>query len=160
MSKRIPLGKGKFAVVDNEDYPYLSRFKWCFIRKNGGVSLNKNSGINKTMMIPMTTFIITKKPNYKVFFKNKNPFDLRKCNLVVLPYNYCITQYKKRKGTTTKFKGVYYYKNKKKNPYSAVISKDRVKFWLGSYKTIKEAVIVYNEKARELYGEFAYQNKV
>ena len=38
MSKRIPLGKGKFAVVDNEDYPYLSRFKWCFIRKNGGSS--------------------------------------------------------------------------------------------------------------------------
>ena len=29
MTKRIPLTQGKFAIIDDEDYPCVSKRKWC-----------------------------------------------------------------------------------------------------------------------------------
>lgn len=60
------------------------------------------------------------------------------------------------KPPTSIFKGVH-----KKAPHrnwSAAIAKGGQSFHLGSFKTEEEAAKAYDEKARELFGEFAHLN--
>lgn len=67
-----------------------------------------------------------------------------------------------------KFKGVFEDKGRKlKKPYSTYISyldgKSvglRKRKYLGRFSTAEEAAIAYNKAAKELWGEFAYQNDV
>ena len=42
--------------------------------------------------------------------------------------------------------------------YCAQIGKDGLTYYLGLYKTIKEAADAYDLKAKELFGKFAYLN--
>ena len=40
------------------------------------------------------------------------------------------------------------------------VNQDKKTYYLGAFRTEQGAAKKYNEKARELYGEYAYQNKV
>ena len=46
------------------------------------------------------------------------------------------------------------------NGYTALIRNGDKLLYLGRYKTPEEAAVVYNRKAKELYGDFAYLNEV
>ena len=62
-------------------------------------------------------------------------------------------------GTTSKYRGVACKRvNNRKNPWTAYISKAGKRYELGYFKTEKEAALAYDEKARELWGSFAFQN--
>lgn len=65
-------------------------------------------------------------------------------------------QYNKKSYKKDKYKGVFKFENK----YVASIVKDRKKHHIGLFKTEEEAAIAYNEKAIELFGEFAYLNEI
>jgi hypothetical protein len=54
------------------------------------------------------------------------------------------------------YKGVYL--NKKNKTWISRITKNRELIYLGSFKDKLEAVRTYNEKAKELFGKFAYLN--
>ena len=64
-------------------------------------------------------------------------------------------------GTTSQYKGVYMttYKSGAVR-YIATIAENGKKKHLGTFKTEKEAAIVYNKKALELWGEFAKLNVI
>jgi hypothetical protein len=62
----------------------------------------------------------------------------------------------KRINTKSKFIGVYL--EKKTNKFMAKIQKDKITFFIGRFKTELDAVKAYNEKAIELYGEYANLN--
>lgn len=57
---------------------------------------------------------------------------------------------------TSKYKGVYWDKTNKK--WEAHIRKGKDVKYLGQFKCEKKAALAYNEKAKELFGEFAYLN--
>lgn len=59
---------------------------------------------------------------------------------------------KAHKDNKTGIKGVYY--NKLNNNYRAQIRYNGKTIALGSFKTVDEAAIAYNNKAAELHGEF------
>ena len=56
------------------------------------------------------------------------------------------------KSNTTGFKGVTYYKPTKK--FAAKIKIDNKTYYLGYFKTAKEASDVYEKKAKEMFGDF------
>ena len=160
--KKIPLTQGKFAIVDDEDFPYLNRFNWSLSN-----SRQPYTSIGETNVL-MSSFLVKGKVGHKrvVMHLNKNSLDLRKDNLVIV--NDSESAHNKKKieeklgmPTTSRHKGVMLIqKGKSLGKWRARITKDKKRYWLGDFETEDEAGIAYNEKARELYGELAYQNKI
>lgn len=64
----------------------------------------------------------------------------------------------KRKGTSSKHKGVYFYKRVGK--YLARLHhRDKI-YYLGYFENEDDAGLAYNEKAREVFGEYASLNVI
>jgi len=64
----------------------------------------------------------------------------------------------KRKGTTSKYKGVSFHKRDRK--WMVNIGFNGKQTYIGAYASEEEAAIVYNTKAKELFGEFAVLNEL
>ena len=63
-----------------------------------------------------------------------------------------------RKGSTSKYKGVYFHKSRGK--WMARIKVNGKRKYLGRFKYEKEAALAYNKAAKEIYGEFALLNNM
>lgn len=154
MTKQIPLTKGKFALVDDEDYEYLMQWKWYFhqLRKESGYAARMLLGkkmwmhrlINKTPTELKTDHIDGDKLNNQ----KKN---LR--NATALQNNYNSL---KRKNTSYKYKGVTRHGNKWKSRIRA----NSKNIYIGLFFTEEEAALAYNEAALKYHGEFAGLNKI
>ncbi len=157
--KKIELPQGKYAIVDDEDYPVLSRFTWS-------LGEDKNKGIQKAVTtigrryVNMATFLIPKtREKVEYTHLNKNGLDYRKENLkIVTAAEARHGRYQKRIDNSSGFKGVWMHR--KTGLIYAEIAKEGKRYRLGCFKTPEEAAEAYNKKALELYGEFAYQNKI
>jgi len=163
--KKIPLTQGKYAIVDDEDYSYLNRLKWHCIEIEGVgynfkipaltlLSVDKK----KSFQFPMVNLLIRIKPNMVVIHKNKNSLDCRKSNLAQTLKGGKVHYSRKIKGTYSKFRGVHW--DKSVNKWRSSIMKDSKSYFLGYSDSEITLAKRYNKKARELYGEFAYQNKI
>jgi hypothetical protein len=64
----------------------------------------------------------------------------------------------KKDGGTSKYKGVYWHK--KANKWNSRIMKDKITEHLGLFTNEKYAADKYNERAIELFGEFAKLNEI
>lgn len=166
--KKILVGK-KEILLDDEDYKYLSNFKWKVIRKGNDwyASIKKMKGIGKrTTQIYLHEFLIDLENQDCIGFKNKNTLDNQRNNLFGVSKGYNLARTRKRLSTkegkkpTSIYKGVTQRIKKGKTRWEVRISKDKSTIYLGSYNTQKEAAIAYNKEAMQLYGEHAYQNKV
>ena len=62
-----------------------------------------------------------------------------------------------RKGSS-KYKGVYFHKKRKK--WEVQIQLNNKRQYLGSFDCEKEAAQAYNDKAKEIFGEFALLNDI
>lgn len=154
--KRIKLTKGKYAIVDDEDYPLLSRHKWQYNTSN--VSTCHTTWLKNKSPYQMQDWIISKKPFNKIMFKNRNSLDFRKSNLAEVhrgtPEHYGF----KRKGKwTSKYKGVCWDKRDCRWLMQITYRKKALREY---FRNEIDAANAYNKKARELYGKFAYQNKI
>ena len=161
--KKIKLTKEKYAIVDDEDFKYINKFHWVI---NGNVAVREFGTGGKVINIPMWKFIIMTQNNKKVLYKNTNQLDNRKNNLVLISIsekNHF--ENKKKNGylgrkPTSKYKGVSFsrtYKGYKK--WVADINKNG-KRYVKHFLTEKEAGAWYNKLAKELYGKYAFQNKI
>lgn len=168
---KIAIGKNKFAIVDREDYPFLNRLRWeAFVKgRNWYAGIRKvidGSSGRKQTTIYMHEFLIELENRDCISFKNGNTLDYRKDNLFGVTKGVSTARSKKRltthggKEPTSKYKGVCRRIKKGYKTWEVRIAKNKKVFYCGSYKTQKEAAMAYNDKAKELYGEFAYQNKI
>jgi hypothetical protein len=165
--KQIPLTQGKFAIVDDEDYPYLSRFKWYYHRLPDGEEYAATGMYvgKRTFNIPMHYFLTERKNGLVILFKNKNSLDNRKENLLMVSASESRHQTRKYKmrddnhtGIRSKFKGLCWHPVLKKWQVSIIKGKKRT--YVGVFASEIDAARAYNEKALELYGELAYQNQI
>lgn len=159
--KKIELTRGKFAIIDNEDFPYLKRFKW-YLSGDGKFAKRDIFNGRLNTAIYMQSLLVQGKRGFMIMHRNNDGLDNRKENLILVHLRYVIhhrpiSNFKF--GKSSKYKGVCW--DKQCGKWRAEIVFNSKRFHLGRYfKTEKEAALVYNEKAKELYGEFAYQNKI
>lgn len=166
--KKIKLTQDQWALVDDEDYDRLSEHKW-FASKSR--TADKFSATRNTPGRPngeqrkiLMHREITNAPKEKVVDHiNGNPLDNRKENLRVCTQQENSWNRGKPKNNKSGYKGVTYYKkrdmiNELKKPWAAHIQSNGKKRYLGYYKTAQEAARAYDQKAIELFGEFAQLN--
>ena len=152
MTKEIDLTQGKVALVDDEDYEWLSQWKLWYARKSGrtfyaGRCCMRENG--EPYIIHMHRVILGLQPgDGEVDHINHNGLDNRRSNLRVVSHKVNSRNRRKHKRNTSGHNGVVWEKKNKK--WRARIDMNRKNIHLGLFDNIDDAV-----KARAK-GELEY----
>lgn len=153
-AKYIQLGHEKFTIVDEEDYEVINSYNWS-LRKPTKTNNNyyAKGGIGQGRLVYLHQFIMNF-PTLLIDHINHNGLDNRKSNLRLCVQSQNNQNNLKRALKTSQYKGVS-WGNKK---WRVHIMCNGKLIYLGSFLSEEEAALVYNEKALELFGEFACLN--
>ncbi len=160
----IVLTKGFIAQLDYEDYLKFGLLNWHSNIKGLNVYATRTERYgprkdNKKKSIYLHREIVNAKDGEYVDHINQNTLDNRKENLRICTNQQNSANTKGRPSIRiSQYKGVR--KNSNCNTWCARVTFDGKELYLGSFKTEKEAALKYNEKARELFGDFAFLNEV
>ena len=157
-SREIELTKGKIALVDEEDYPWLSQFNWNTETHGENWMAKRRKPNSKTgEALYMHRIITGAERGTFVDHRNGKEWDNRRENLRL-----CTRQQNMRniaaRRSKSGFKGVQWSKWNALNPWRSGIWVDSVHIHLGCYQTAEEAARAYNIAAIEVFGEFANLN--
>jgi hypothetical protein len=151
--KLIPLGgkygKGKFAEVDDEDYEWLSKYKWYW---NRGYAATYYQG----KRFKMHRLIMNAAPGVEIDHKDRDKLNCQKSNLRI-----CTTTQNNQNGTlrkdnTSGYKGVSL--DRSTGHWRALMYASGNAFFAGQYKDKRHAALCYDLWATDLHGEFASTN--
>jgi HNH endonuclease len=153
--KQISLTRNKFALVDDEDYPELSKHKWYF--QEAGYAARDVRIDGKRVCIFMHRHICAAVPGLEVDHVNGDGLDNQRANLRQCTHRDNIRNGKKHKHAKhSKYKGV----KKHGAGWCAEIHYDGHTHYLGTFTYESYAALAYNEAAHSVYGEFARLNTV
>lgn len=164
--KQIPLTQGKFAIVDDEDFEYLSRFSWTYAEIKGLTRVYRNIKFFRGRAnICMEDFIVNRPYGYQVLFhKNGDRLDFQKKNIGFMVVEAVRHNGRKVSGKySSDYKGIA--KNNRGKAWRAQIEKGKRGelghiLFVKTFDTENEAAKWWNKKAREIYGDNAYQNVI
>lgn len=153
----VPLSSGRWAITDATDYAIVRQHKW-FWREDSGISYAAAvpAGTKDTLLLHRSIMGFTAGDGRRVDHINRNGLDNRRCNLREADASQNGANAKLRTGYTSVYRGVSLPKGQRK--WRASIGyKGRV-ITLGSHEDEVDAAKAYDRAARELHGEFAFQN--
>lgn len=150
MTKEIPLTKGLSALVDDDDFESLNQRKWCAVK--GGHTHYAFAGSGK---ISMHRHLLAPAKGQFVDHINGNGLDNRRKNLRLCSHAENLRNQRKRKGTTSVFKGV----TLSGNVWRAEIEQDGERLALGAFSSEIAAAKAYDRAARIFFGKFARTNE-
>lgn len=153
--KEIQLTQGQKAIVDDEDFEGLMKFRWYATfqpRHNGYYAVRWEEG--KT--IRMHRQIISAHLGQCVDHKNQDSLDNRRENLRFCSNSQNMANQGLYQNNSSGLKGVDWHASRQK--WRSYIRFKRKKIYLGSFDVKQDAADAYDAKARELFGEFAWTN--
>lgn len=166
--KEIELTQGCKAIVDDEDYELVSKFKWYPRRQNDVFYATRNNTKREIIKVRNMHRLILgmdSKSTKQVDHINGDGLDNRRKNLRVCSPSQNQCNYPGRKlKRISKYKGVHfrirYGKYKIWARWIAQIQKDRNKIMIGHFSSESDAAKAYNSVAKKLHGDFAYFNSI
>ena len=161
--KQIQLTQGKFALVDDEDYEWLSKYNWYVkqvekTNKYYAVRCFRINGKKKNVLMHRDIFHLNVGDKILVDHKDRNGLNNQRFNLRFCNYNdNARNRSSISKSKTSKYRGVSWIKES--NKWRASIRNPNKKSQhIGLFLNEKDAAIAYNKKAINLFGEFANPN--
>ncbi len=151
--RRIPLTRGKFALVDARDYYRLVKFTWTASPSTGN-TFYANRGRNGTTFA-MHREIMNPPDHLFVDHIDRNGLNNCRSNLRLCTPGQNNRNINSTKGSS-KYKGVFWSKKRKK--WAVHISLDKKSYCIGYFTDEIAAAKAYDEKAKQLHGEFACLN--
>lgn len=150
---KVILTKNKFALIDKKDYELINKIKWSSVQPFKNKFYAQGWCKKTKKIISMHKYLC----NYKYTDHiNGDGLDNRRCNLRESNQSLNMANSIKRKNLKSKYKGVW--RQKGCNNFFSSVMKDGKKFYLGSFKTEREAGLAYDKKAIELFGGHAKIN--
>jgi hypothetical protein len=152
----IKLTRDAVALVDDNDYEALSKYKWYCSTK--GYAVRDVIVNGKKRSIRMHRIIGGAMCKQQIDHINHDKLDNRKANLRVCTNQQNQFNSPPQANSTSSYKGVHW--NALLGKWRARIIKDNKPKHLGCFELENDAAIAYNKAAKELYGEFAYINNI
>lgn len=158
--KKIPLTQGRFTLVDDADHEQLNQRKWYAYQDRNMWYARHNSQPyeNKRLSILMHRVILGLRhgDGKQVDHIDGDGLNNQRSNLRICTNTQ--NQHNRRQRVTgrSKYKGVVWHKQSKR--WVAQIRYHPNNIHIGSFDTEEEAAEAYNEKAKELRGEYAFLN--
>lgn len=152
----ISLTQGKVATVDAADYELVSRFKWHARRDHNTWYAKRNPDEQCSHAMMHRLILGITDPCIYLDHRDGDGLNNTRANLRITTNRQNQWNRRKRRGASSKFKGVYW--GKRNGKWLAKIKVyGRVK-WLGLFTDEAEAAKAYDTAAREFYGDFASLN--
>ncbi|MGA2915999.1 MAG: AP2 domain-containing protein [Sedimentisphaerales bacterium] len=153
--RKIKLTKGKFAKVDPEDYHKLAQYDWHLEesknRKNCYAVQYEDS-----RYVKMHRVIMNAPAGKIVDHINGDGLDNTKRNLRIATYAQNSYNKRLKKKGTSKYKGVYFYKQT--NKWASHINYNNKRLHLGYFDNEQDAARAYDNAAKIYHGDFAVLN--
>lgn len=159
--KYIQLTQNQQALVDDEDFERLSKYKWHFNKKNYARTNIYDKDLKKETSIGMHQMIMNTPKGMVTDHINGNGLDNRKENLrICTQANNLANKSKQSNGFTSIYKGVRMRTDRPGNwrKWTAAVKKGITRIHAGSFYTEIEAAKAYDEVAKKIHGEFAKLN--
>lgn len=153
MTKLIKLTQGKHAIIDDEDYEWLSGREWCAQKGKYtwyAVSIEAE-GKNR-----MHRLILGADIGQQVDHQNHDGLDNRRTNIRIATRSQNGGNRLPVTGKSSKFKGVSF--DRDTNKWAAYIRKNLRLIKLGRYHSENDAAKAYDEAAIKYFGAFAMTN--
>jgi len=157
----------KKAVVDDEDFDRVSKYKWSYMKeKRTGfefIFTRVWSDKEERYILHYLHRVIARvrrKSGKGVGFRNDNIFDCRKANLISGNINHIRLLDVKHSNNTSGYRGVSKIGWTVKPRWRSQLIYKGTHHDLGSYATPEDAALAYNEAAKKYFGDLAYQNVI
>lgn len=161
MTKEIKLTQGYKTLVDDEDFEYLSQFKWYISSRGYALRSEYDETGKKKPHVRMHRIVLERKLGRKLIageepdHRDINPLNNTRSNLRTSTRQQNTINRAKWK-SSSRFKGVS-WKQSVKKWYSQIYVNGKL-VYLGTFLNEVDAAKAYDQRTLSLFGEFARLN--
>lgn len=158
--RTITLSQNKVALVDDEDYEFLNQWKWYAHLQDGNYYALRNLPTDpitkKRETARMHRIILDAPADKEVDHWDHNTLNNQRYNLRLATGKQNQHNKTKQSNNTSGYTGVSW--NKQSNKWKAYIFFNKKQIHIGVFDNVVQAARAYDQKAIEIFGEFANLN--
>jgi hypothetical protein len=159
--RRILLSRGKYALVDPDDYGWLSKYNWHVVGDKGSFYAARNTGQRqgqKRIVVKMHREVLRVPDGMFVDHINHNGLDNRRANLRPATQAQNARNRRKRYESNfhSKYKGLTWYKSQKQ--WAVRVMVNRESKFIGYFDNELDAARAYDQAAKKYHREYASLN--